>query len=343
MRGKGKATSFDIAYRAGVSQPTVSRALRGSPTVNEQTRQRILQIAHELNYKVDKNASNLRNQLSGTLALLFFEDPTQDDSLINPFFLSMLGSLTRACAVQGYDLLISFQQLSNNWHVEYEDSKKADGLILLGYGDYLEYVSRLELLVEQGTHFVRWGVALPGQPGVTIGCDNFQGGRDMTRHLLEQGRRNIAFIGHASEHYPEFLERYKGYSDSLRNAGLPVQPELQIDAFTTERSGCDAVNALIERGVSFDALFCASDLIAIGAMRALVDRGIRVPQDVAVAGFDDIPIASFTNPSLTTVQQDTKAAGTLLVESLLALIQDETVRSHTIPAKLMIRQSTQSI
>ncbi len=127
----------------------------------------------------------------------------------------MLGSLTRACAVQGYDLLISFQQLTSNWHVEYEDSKKADGLILLGYGDYLEYVSRLELLVEQGTHFVRWGTVLPGQPGVTIGCDNFQGGRDMTRHLLEQGRRNIAFVGHASEHYPEFLERYKGYSDSL--------------------------------------------------------------------------------------------------------------------------------
>jgi DNA-binding LacI/PurR family transcriptional regulator len=342
MRGKGKATSFDIAYRAGVSQPTVSRALRGSPTVNEQTRQRILQIAHELNYKVDKNASNLRNQQSGTLALLFFEDPTQDDSLINPFFLSMLGSLTRACAVQGYDLLISFQQLSSNWHVEYEDSKRADGLILLGYGDYLEYVSRLELLVEQGTHFVRWGVVLPGQPGVTIGCDNFQGGCDMTRHLLEQGRRNIAFIGHASEHYPEFLERYKGYSDSLRSAGAPLRPELQIDAFTTERSGYDAVNLLIERGVAFDALFCASDLIAIGAMRALADREIRVPQDVAVAGFDDIPSASFTNPSLTTVQQDTKAAATLLVESLLGLIQDEPVESHIIPAKLAIRQSTQS-
>jgi DNA-binding LacI/PurR family transcriptional regulator len=337
---KGKATSFDIAYRAGVSQPTVSRALRGSPTVNEQTRQRILQIAAELNYKVDKNASNLRNQQSGTLALLFFEDPTLDDSLINPFFLSMLGSLTRACALQGYDLLISFQQLSSNWHMEYEDSKKADGLILLGYGDYLEYLHRLELLVEQGTHFVRWGVVLPGQPGVSIGCDNHQGGRDMTQHLLERGRRNIAFVGHASEHYPEFFERYKGYSQSLQQAGIAVRADLQIDAFTTERSGYDAVGALIERGVTFDALFCASDLIAIGAMRALVDRGIRVPQEVAVAGFDDIPIASFTNPSLTTVQQDTKAAATLLVESLLALIHEEPVESKTIPAKLAIRQST---
>src|SRR5688572_22832099 len=174
MRSKGKATSFDIAYLAGVSQPTVSRALRGSPTVNEETRKRILAIATELNYKVDKNASSLRRQQSYTLALLFFEDPTPDDSLINPFFLSMLGSLTRACGAKGYDLIVSFQEQSGNWHAEYEDSKKADGIILLGYGDYVEYSSRLSELVEQGTHFVRWGAVLPGQLGVSIGCDNKQ-------------------------------------------------------------------------------------------------------------------------------------------------------------------------
>ena len=168
MTIKGKATSLDIAHLAGVSQPTVSRALRGSPMVNEETRKRIQAIAEQLNYKVDKNASNLRTQHSGTIALLFFEDPTPDDSQINPFFLSMLGSITRACALQSYDLLISFQQLSTNWQADYEDSNKADGLILLGYGDYLESQSRLERLVEQGTHFVRWGAVLPGQPGVSI-------------------------------------------------------------------------------------------------------------------------------------------------------------------------------
>src|SRR5690606_34966137 len=122
MTIRGKATSLDIAYLAGVSQPTVSRALRGHPSVNPETRRRILAIARELNYKVDKNASNLRAQQSGTLALLFFEDPTPDDSLINPFFHSMLGSITRACARRGYDLLVSFQQLSTNWHADFADS-----------------------------------------------------------------------------------------------------------------------------------------------------------------------------------------------------------------------------
>ena len=114
-----KPTSFDIAFLAGVSQPTVSRALRGSPVVSLETRKRIEEIARQLNYRVDKNASNLRSQHSNTLALLLFEDPTADNSQINPFFLSMLGSITRASASRGYDLLISFQQLSRDWTQDY--------------------------------------------------------------------------------------------------------------------------------------------------------------------------------------------------------------------------------
>ena len=179
---QGKPTSIDIAYLAGVSQPTVSRALRGSPMVSEETRRRIESIAQQLNYKVDKNASNLRCQHSNTLALLLFEDPTPDDSQINPFFLAMLGSITRACAHRGYDLLVSFQQLSNDWHADYENSMKADGLILLGYGDYLAYRCKLDAMVGQGTHFVRWGAVLPDQPGLSIGCDNLAGGPAVDQH-----------------------------------------------------------------------------------------------------------------------------------------------------------------
>ena len=339
MRIKGKATSLDIAYRAGVSQPTVSRALRGSPLVSEETRQRVLSIARELNYKVDKNASSLRSQQSGTLALLLFEDPTPDDSHINPFFLSMLGSITRACARRGYDLLVSFQQLSSDWHADYEDSRKADGLILLGYGDYRDYRGKLEQLLEQGTHFVRWGAVLDDQPGLSIGCDNQQGGRVITEHLLAQGRLRIAFVGGASPGCPEFFDRYQGYADALRAAGAPVLPELQVDAITTERDGYDALCTLLDRGVRFDGVFAASDLIAIGVMRALADRGLRVPEDVAVAGFDDIPLAGFVNPPLSTVLQDTSRAGELLVDSLIRLIHKQPVQSTKIPARLVVRRS----
>ena len=342
MTIKGKSTSLDIAYLAGVSQPTVSRALRGSPMVNEDTRQRILRIARELNYKVDKNASSLRLRNAGTLALLFFEDPTADDSLINPFFHSMLGSITRACALQGYDLLVSFQQLSKDWQADYEDSNKADGIILLGYGDYQESRQRLQLLVEQGTHFVRWGAALPGQPGISIGSDNYQGGLDITEHLLAQGCRRIAFLGHASNHYPEFEERYRGHVAALALQGVAADAALQFDAITTELSGYTACLALLDSGQAFDAVCAASDLIAIGAMRALRERGLRVPQDVAVSGFDDIALAASVAPALSTVQQDTKQAGALLVESLVALIRGDAAQSRTIPVRLAVRESSTS-
>jgi DNA-binding LacI/PurR family transcriptional regulator len=334
-----KATSFDIAYLAGVSQSTVSRALRGSPIVSDDTRRRIEDIARKLNYAVDKNASNLRTQHSNTLALLFFEDPTPDDSLINPFFLAMLGSITRACAQRGYDLLISFQQMSGDWHAAYEDSKRADGLILLGYGDYLDYRARLEQMVAIGTHFVRWGAVLEDQPGVSIGCDNFLGGHLAASHLLTHGRKNVAFLGHASNHYPEFMERYRGYARAIEETGGQVQPALQVDAITTEQSGYAAASELLSRGVAFDAIFAASDLIALGAMHALRDKGIDIPEAVALIGFDDIPSASLANPPLTTVVQDTRRAGEALVDTVLRLIHKEPAGSLVIPTRLVIRQS----
>jgi DNA-binding LacI/PurR family transcriptional regulator len=338
-RAPTKATSFDIAYLAGVSQPTVSRALRDSPSVSEETRKRVQAIAQQLKYKVDKNASNLRCQRSNTLALLFFEDPTSDDSLINPFFHSMLGSITRACAQRGYDLLISFQQQSGNWHEDYEDSRKADGLILLGYGDYVEYRGRLERLVEQGTHFVLWGAVQPEQPGLSVGSDNYQGAYDATRHLTRLGRRQIAFLGNASSHYPEFFERYRGCAQALKDAGAASSPLLQIDAITTEQSGYRAAGALLDSGQRFDAIVAASDLIAIGAMHALQERQIDVPGTVAIVGFDDIPAANLANPPLTTIAQDMRLAGQALVDTLLRQLCGEPSESRVLPTRLVVRRS----
>lgn len=335
-----KATSFDIAELAGVSQPTVSRALRGSPTVSEATRLRIQEIARQLNYKVDKNASNLRSQHSNTLALLLFEDPTPDASMINPFFLSMLGSITRSCAMRGYDLLVSFQQLSSDWHTDYEDSRKADGIILLGYGDYRDYAQRLDQLAQQGTHFVRWGAVQPGQKEVVVGCDNIRGGYAITDHLIQRGRRRIAFIGQAGKGSPEFLDRYRGHKSALKDAGLPINPGLHVDAISTEESGHDAAVRLMRRAIAFDAVVCASDLIAVGVIRALVEAGRSVPGDVAVTGFDDILAARFVNPPLTTVAQDAVAAGEQLVDTLLRLVRNEPADSIVLPAQLVIRTSS---
>lgn len=336
---KAKATSFDIAHQAGVSQSTVSRALRDSPLVNQETRDKIKAIARELNYKVDKNASNLRRQQSKTIALLLFEDPTTDDSLINPFFLSMLGSITRASAVAGYDLLVSFQNLSDDWHADYEDTNKADGIILLGYGDYVDYRDKLAKLEEQQTHFVRWGAMDEEHPGVSIGCDNFQGGRDIARHLLALGRTRFGFVGGADKHCPEFFDRFKGVKASLTERHIHFDDALQVDAISTEASGYEAAETLLTLAPGTDAIVCASDLIAIGVIQALQDKGIQVGKDIAVAGFDNIPVARFTNPGLTTVAQNTTRAGEILVESLLKQIEGESSDAYLMPVDLVVRQS----
>ena len=196
----------------------------------------MLAAAEQLNYKVDKNASGLRRQHSHTLALLFFEERPADGALINPFYLSMLGPMVRRCAEHGYDLLISFQQLSSDWHVDYEDSRKADGIILLGYGDYLEYRPQLEQLVERGTHFVRWGSAATASSAPRSRRTMSRAGSTRPTHLLQQGRRRIAFIGTAEPGYPEFHERWRGYCRALRAAGIEPDERLRVDA-DTERGG----------------------------------------------------------------------------------------------------------
>ena len=335
-----RPTSFDIAQLAGVSQPTVSRALRGVKSVNAQTRQRIEAIAQSLHYAVDKHASSLRSQASNTLALLFFEEPAEDDSAINPFFLSMLGSITHACARAGYDLLISFQQLSGDWHVDYQDSRKADGIILLGYGDYETYRGRLDHLSEQGTHVVRWGAVGTGPVGITVGSDNRGGGEAATAHLIAQGRRKIAFLGTADGRYPELEERHRGYHDALEKAGLETDERLQVDAITAEDAGQDAIAELARRGAAYDAIFAASDSIAIGAMRALAAAGRSVPGDVAIVGFDDIPSAQLTSPPLTTVTQDARRAGEALVRTLLARLRGEAIDGGPLPTQLVVRASS---
>ena len=129
---------------------------------------------------------------------------------------------------------------------------------------------------------MRWGPVLDGQPGISVGCDNLQGGYEVTRHLLSAGRKAVAFLGTATSHYPEFFDRYRGYERAMMESGFATSSALQVDAITTEESGFQAARELLSRGAGFDAIVAASDLIAIGALRALQESGIDVPRQVGV-------------------------------------------------------------
>lgn len=332
-------TSRDIADLAGVSQATVSRALRNSPLVREETRRKIQQIARDLNYFVNRNAAGLRTHQSRTIALLLFDETEGADAQINPFFLSMLGYITRAAASLDYDVLISLQQLTDDWHIEYQASNRADGLILLGYGDYRTYREKLTALADAHTRFMIWGPKIDDQPGHSFGCDNETGGYKATRHLLDLGRQRIAFLGITSRRSPEFAARYQGYRNAHRDAGVETHDELNVKTLNLESQGYQAIENLLAKGCEFDAVFAVTDVIAMGAMRALQANGLNVPGDVAVVGFDDIQLAAHVTPALTTVRQDMRQAGEGLVASIVGLIEGHPVKSSLMAPDLIVRDS----
>lgn len=332
-------TSRDIAEIAGVSQATVSRALRDSPLVRRETRERVQKIARELHYFVNRNAAGLRTHQSRTLALLLFDETDETDKKMNLFFWSMLYNITRSAAQLGYDVLISLQQLTDDWHIEYQASHRADGLILLGYGDYAEYREKLDSLAAANTRFIIWGPIVKDQPGHSFGCDNEDGGFQATRHLIDCGRKNIAYIGRKERRSPEHAARYDGYIRALREAGIQPNNALRIPADNSMQLGYNATLQLLAQGESFDAIFGVTDLIAIGAMRALSESKIVVPDDISVVGFDDMPLAAHVSPALTTVQQNAQIAGAGLVEGIVGLIEGHPVKSRLMAPRLIVRES----
>lgn len=333
-------TSLDIALLAGVSQSTVSRALSGNPCVGAATRQRIQEIAAGLDYHVDLRARHLRTRKTGALTLLMFAGQEGGHAELNPFYLAVLAGLTLAANRRGYDLIVSLQQLSSDWHADYLRSRKSDGLILLGYGDFRRLDKTLRQLVAQQTRFVRWGSLRSGQSGLSVGCDNVAGAAAATRHLLANGRRAIAFLGEVSASSPECRERHRGYGLALREAGLNAHPDLRVDAaLDRPHAGAEAVSQVLAGGLPFDAIVAASDQIAISAVSELHRRGLRVPEDVAVIGFDDIALSALTTPALSTVRQDPLQAGEHLVELLTASIEGRTAESVVLTPRLVVRES----
>ena len=171
-------------------------------------------------------------------------------------------------------------------------------------------------------------------------CDNYGGGKQAAAHFIAHNRQDCAFIGDASDHSPEFFARFQGFKDELEANNIAINERKMANAISTEESGYHATRSLIANNIKFNALFAASDLIAIGAIRALKEANINVPKDVAVVGFDNIAIASFVNPPLTTIEQNTTLAGQMLVENLLKLIREEDVQSTLLPPVLIARGSS---
>ena len=334
-----RPTSFDIAALAGVSQATVSRALSRTYPVSEEVRKRVFEAAAQLNYTVDINARKLRSKKINTIAVLVSEDLDSDDSRINPFFLPLIGSILDYAGEKGVDVLVSLQKQSGNWGVDYGFSRRADGIIFLGYRDFETYKQKVDVLREVGEPWVVFGPVMSDDPDLFVGSDNEGGAYEAVSHLIKLGRKRIVFLGEASERHSEFFERFRGYQRAHEEAGLAVDPTLAVDCFISREEGAAAVQRLLDQGLEFDAVFAVTDLLAIGAIQTLQKRGLIVPRDVSVMGFDDLWVCTCINPELSTVRQDTTTAAKVLVDTLTALIDGEPVHMTRIPTKLVLRES----
>ncbi len=337
MGKEGRITAHQIAAMLGVSQPTVSRALRGDKKVNEGTRARIIALANELNYSVDHNALRLRTQQTYSIALVILCRRGENKANINPFYLSLLGCIAASASERGYNLIISFQDSPANFFANYTGSRQADGLIVIGSGQNVEGWQFFGDYAKHKTPMICWGASM--QDLVSIKSDNVQGTRLALDHLLATGCTRIAYIGPMNSEQPQFRDRIDTYMAVTRKNGLPVIcPPLPENA-VREKQGYEAVVGLIREGVEFDGLFCANDFIALGAMRALDEKGVAVGKDVRVIGFDGIATGAYAQPPLTTIEQDYVRAGEMLVEALIAILKGEEPGVVPVPVKLLVRGS----
>lgn len=328
----------DIARLAGVSVATVSRALNGSPLISAQTRQRVDELARSLNYSINVSAKNLRLKQNRTIAVVIPYDRASRQHVSDPFFLSMVGSLADALTERGFDMLLSridSEQLDSAAHLI--NSGVAIGVILIGQWRHHD---QLNLLAAQRLPVVVWGTQMPQQIYCTVGGENVTGGLLAAEHLLSLGHRRIAFLGDVA--LPEVMHRYQGYQQAHAARGLAADPALLVQVpFDAEKARA-GITRLCESGAAFDAVFACSDVLASATTQALAVFGRRVPDDVAVVGYDDIEWASHSNPPLTTVRQPIARAGVELVDALLRTIDGEQVQPRSLPVELVVRASTRA-
>lgn len=323
----GPMTMADLARIAGISKITVSRALSENGIVSTVTRDKVRALAAQHGYKLNVSARNLRLRQSHTVAVIVEMTPSVNRPMSDPYPLELLGGISQELATENYSVLLTTRQGALAPAVQ-----AADAVILLGQGAKQQAVHLFDRL---RLPMVVWGAPSPGDEHIVVGSDNRQGGASVAERFVSLGRRHPAFIGDTD--HAEMAERHAGFVERLKTHGI-VPIIINHKAFTAE-SGIEAVQALLRKKTRFDAIFACNDLLAMGAIRSLIELGQRVPEDVSVIGYDDTPLGAAFIPPLSSVHQNWRDGGALLARKALALFRGEQVYSETLPSRLVVRST----
>ncbi|AZS21863.1 MULTISPECIES: LacI family DNA-binding transcriptional regulator [unclassified Caulobacter] len=331
----GRIKMADIARLAGVSTSTVSRALSGHKSIPQGLRDRIAELAQAHGYVVNQSARSLRLQRTHVIGVVVPLGHEREQLISDPFFLEMIGRLADEITGRGYEVLLKkVVAPRTGWLQRIVQSQRSDGLLVIGQSDQHD---ALNTLADEYRPLVVWGGDIAERRYCTVGTDNVAGARMAVQHLVAQGRRRIAFLGPPGA--PEVELRRAGYLQALSEAGLTPEPDLFAPAHFTIETAQPTVQALVDSGASFDAVFAASDLIAMTAVQTLKQAGRSVPEEVSVVGFDDIALAQHGAPPLTTVRQDLAAGARGMVDLLFRRIAGGAPESVFMAPELIVRQT----
>ncbi|MDM8532013.1 LacI family DNA-binding transcriptional regulator, partial [Anaerolineales bacterium HSG25] len=328
---KSVITIRDIAREANVSASTVSRVLNNTTAVTENKRQAVLEAVKKLNYRPNIIAQGLVRGQSMAIGIL-----TQD--LASPFYGGMHQGIEQGLSTSGYQPLF----VSGNWtpskEIEALDmlvQRQVDGLIIMA-GTVLD--ERIRQIAER-MPLVVVGGRLKDLEKQCLQIDNQKAAYTATQHLIELGHRRIVHITGMPTH-PDAIKRKQGYEQALNEADIEIDPTLIIEGTFRRRSGLFAIETLLTRGTQFSAIFAANDQITNGVYLALFRRGIRIPDDVSIVGFDDQRYSAYMSPPLTTIYHPIVEMGVAAAKAVITLINGEPINLPVPSTKLVIREST---
>lgn len=324
----------ELAALAGVNAGTVSRALANNPLVKLETRERIQALARAHGFRPNQMARRLRIQQTRVVGIVVPLGHEKRQHLSDPFFMSILGHLADALTESGYDIMLSrVIPDADDWLERIVDSGMLDGVLMIGQSNQFETIERVAAWYKP---LVVWGSHRPGQVHCTVGVDNRQGGRLAGECLIAAGRKRLAFLGETIA--PELHERYLGVCDAAQAAGLA--PPVRLDTHLASDVMAGEIAAHIEAIAGrVDGIAAGSDLIAMHTVRALADRGLMVPRDMSVTGFDDLPLAEQTIPRLTTISQNIAEGARAMVRMLFARIEGKDAQSLEMDPVLVRRDT----
>lgn len=327
-------TIDEIAKIAGVSKTTVSRVINNKPDVNPATREKILSLIEQYEFQPNAFAKAISEQKTRHIGLLI---PHKAEYVFsNPFYTEVMRGVSTEVDEQGYYLVMCYAHETN--YLDIYKQKRVDGFILLSPGSFHHHI--IQALDTSSVPFVSTARISKEEHMVYVDVDNFYGATLVMEHLIGLGHRRIAYIGKPT--LQSSIDRLNGYRAVLNKYGIPIDESLELttDTSSAER-GHDYTLQLLQTGNPPTAIFLANDVLAYGAIQAIRESGLRVPKDISVTGYDDIPFSRLTNPPLTTVRQPSIEKGIQAARLLIHSLENKTQpQSIVLPVELVVRDST---